>query len=77
LTADNWPDDLKPRVLAYLHNCLNLDLDQEQNNMVLGLINQIDEVSFDPALWNQTQSYNSILDNIRNENHLTLYEEHL
>lgn len=77
LAADNWPDDLKPRVLAYLRNCLNLDLDQEQTDMISGLINQINAAKFDPALWSQTQSYNSILNDIRNENHQVLYEEHL
>lgn len=75
LAADNWPDDLKPRVIAYLSQCLNLDLDIEQSNMVSGLLQQIQTSQFNSDLWNRTQNYNQILNIIRNENHLDLYKE--
>lgn len=77
LAADNWPDDLKPQALTYLEQCLTLDLDQEQRNMVTGLLEQISQAKFDSALWARTQHYNGILNSIRNENHLDLYHEQL
>jgi hypothetical protein len=51
-----------------------LDLDEEQRNMLTGLIAQIKSAKFDPVLWEQNQDYNQQLDQIRNENHLTLYK---
>jgi sulfatase maturation enzyme AslB (radical SAM superfamily) len=77
LTADNWPEDQQARILTYLESCLELDLDDEQKNMVTGLSAQIKSAVFDPEIWNQTQSYNQTLNQIRNENHLTLYKEQL
>jgi hypothetical protein len=77
LTADNWPEDQQARILTYLKSCLELDLDDEQKNMVTGLSAQIKSSVFDPEIWNQTQSYNQTLNQIRNENHLTLYKEQL
>jgi hypothetical protein len=77
LTADNWPEDQQARILTYLESCLELDLDDEQKNMVTGLSAQIKSSVFDPEIWNQTQSYNQTLNQIRNENHLTLYKEQL
>jgi organic radical activating enzyme len=77
LTADNWPEDFKNQLLLYLESCLALDLDDEQRNMVLRLIEQIKESKFDPLLWKKTQSYNLSLDRIRQQNHLSLYQEQL
>lgn len=74
LAADNWPDQLKSRVLDYLDKCLLLDLDGEQTDMLTGLISKIKQSDFDASLWHRTQSYNDLLDSIRNENHSTLYE---
>jgi organic radical activating enzyme len=75
LTADNWPDDYKPRVIDHLESCLELDLDHEQNQMLVGLLHKIKNSQFDSALWNRTQKYNQILNDIRHENHLELYKE--
>ena len=77
LTADNWPEDQQARVLAYLDLCLELDLDDEQKNTVTGLSEQIKSSVFNPRLWNRTQLYNQTLNQIRNEDHLTLYKEQL
>jgi organic radical activating enzyme len=74
LAADNWPVDLKNKLLPYLESCLELDLDNEQRNMLLGLIQQIKSSEFDPLLWKRTQSYNQSLDRIRYQDHLSLYE---
>jgi len=75
LAADNWPDDDRSRVLDYLKSCHELDLDQEQKNMIQGLIRLIERSIFDPALWTQTQEYNRLLNEIRNEDHTVLYQE--
>jgi sulfatase maturation enzyme AslB (radical SAM superfamily) len=77
LAADNWPEDFKKKLLPYLESCLRLDLDDEQQNMVLGLIQQIELSEFDPLLWQRTQSYNQLLDRIRRQDHLYLYEAHI
>lgn len=74
LAADNWPDDFKTRLITYLDSCRALPLDQEQEQMVSGLLGQLHNSVFDPELWKRTQSYNRCLDDIRNENHLVLYE---
>jgi organic radical activating enzyme len=77
LCADNWPDELKFRALTYLQECLNLDLDKEQRNMISGLLSQITNATFDQDLWDRTQSYNQVLNSIRNENHTDLYQEQI
>jgi len=73
LSADNWPEHLKTQAVEYLTDCLTLDLDSEQHGMVSGLMTQISQAKFDPYLWELTQRYNSTLDRIRTEDHLTLY----
>jgi hypothetical protein len=66
---------MKLHVVKYLENCLTLDLDSEQQNAVSGLLNQIQNSQFDSNLWERTQEYNSILNNIRDQNHTKLYEQ--
>jgi hypothetical protein len=74
LAADNLSEELLPQAVDYLESCTTLDLDEEQRNMLTGLIAQINSAKFDPQLWNRNQSYNQILNQIRNENHLSLYQ---
>jgi hypothetical protein len=74
LAADNLSTELTPRAVDYLESCLSLDLDDEQRNMLTGLINQIKSAEFNPALWDRSQSYNQTLDQIRNENYSTLFK---
>ena len=74
LAADNWPEELKPKVLDSLKDCAKLDLDNEQATMVTGLIQQISNAKFDQKLWQQNTQYNSILDSLRKENYQTLYQ---
>jgi sulfatase maturation enzyme AslB (radical SAM superfamily) len=74
LAADNLSEELLLQAVDYLESCTTLDLDEEQRNMLNGLIAQINSAKFDPQLWNRNQSYNQILNQIRNENHLTLYK---
>jgi hypothetical protein len=77
LSADNLPEELQIQAIAYLESCLELELDNEQKNTITGLVAQIQDASFDPELWAKSQSYNSILNEIRNENHLTLFKEQI
>ena len=74
LAADNLSEELLRQAVPYLESCTTLDLDHEQRNMLDGLVGQIKSAKFDPELWNKSQSYNQTLDQIRNEDHLTLYE---
>ena len=77
LAADNLSEELLPLAVDYLESCLPLDLDEEQRNMLTGLIVQINSAKFDFTLWESSQSYNQILNQIRHENHLTLYKAQL
>lgn len=74
LAADNLSIELQPQAVDYLESCLTLELDDEQRNMLTGLISQIKSAKFDQNLWEHNQDYNQQLDQIRNENHLTLYK---
>lgn len=73
LAADNWPQELRPRVLHQLSQCLSQDLDQEQRRTIQGLIDQITSSEFDNDLWQHSLHYNQLLDQHRQENHQTLY----
>jgi len=75
LSADNFTAELQGRAATYLESCLELSLDDEQKNTVTGLIKQIKSAQFDSELWAKSQRYNQILNQIRNENHLSLFEE--
>ena len=70
-------ENLQPLAVDYLKSCLVLDLDHEQQTMLTGLITQIQDAKFDSALWERSQTYNQMLNQIRNEDHLTLYKEQL
>ena len=74
LSVDNLSEELLPIAVDYLKSCLTLDLDNEQRNMLTGLIAQIKSAKFDSKLWGKSQLYNQTLDQIRQENHLTLYK---
>ena len=74
LAADNLSEELLPLVTDYLESCLTLDLDDEQKNMLTGLIAQVKSAKFNPTLWERSQSYNQTLNQIRQEDHLTLYK---
>jgi len=74
LAVDNLAEELLPLAVDYLTSCLTLDLDDEQRNMLTGLIAQIKFAKYDSKLWEKSQSYNQILDQIRNEDHQTLHK---
>lgn len=73
LASDNWPADLQPGVISHLQQCLNLDLDPEQQQTIAGLLTQIQNSRFDPVLWKKTVEYNNTLDQIRHEDSNILY----
>jgi hypothetical protein len=73
LAADNWPIYLQTQVIDYLTQCLELDLDTEQSDMIKGLLAQIKTTNFDPDLWQRGQQFNLKLDQIRQQNHTTLF----
>lgn len=74
LSADNLSEDLLLQAVDYLKNCKKLDLDDEQSQMLDGLITQLSTATYDPVLWEKNQRYNTIIDGIRNEDHTSLYE---
>lgn len=73
LAANNWPDDLRPKVIQYLEQCLSMPLNSEQKSMISGLINSIQTTMFDQLKWDLGQEYNLELDAIRNQNYNSLY----
>jgi len=76
LAVDNWPPDMIEKVQNYLAECLTLDLDSEQRNMLQGLSKSIGQTKFVPYLWNRGQQFNQTLDRVRNQDHNILFEEH-
>ena len=77
LSADNLTEELLRHAAVYLKSCLDLSLDDEQKTTVMGLIKQIESAKFDPELWSKSQNYNQILNKIRDEDHLTLFQKQL
>jgi hypothetical protein len=75
LSADNLTEEMLGRAAVYLKSCLDLSLDDEQKTTVVGLIKQIESAEFDPKIWEESLHYNQILNEIRNEDHLTLFQE--
>lgn len=73
LSAINWPDSLRPKVINYLTECLELDLDTEQETMVSGLLRRVVDFKFDPIAWERSQRLNVLLDQIRQEDHTLLF----
>ena len=74
LSADNLSEDLLASANIYLQKLTTLDLDEEQSQMLDGLIQQISDASYNANLWEKQHDYNLQLDNMRNENHKILYE---
>jgi sulfatase maturation enzyme AslB (radical SAM superfamily) len=74
LSAVNWPNELKQQAQRYLQECLEIDLDQEQKNMIQSLIGTLQTLVFNSMLWDKTQQYNLLLDSARSENHFELFD---
>jgi hypothetical protein len=73
LAADNLSAEMKIRAVDHLMSCLELDLDDQQRDMVTGLIDQIAKATVDPQLLSQAQEFNTQVDVVRNEDYTSLY----
>ena len=71
--TNDFPPDMKIEILKNLNKCLDLDLDTEQNKVVQGLITTIQNSKFNSARWKKIVQRHTVLDKIRNENHLALF----
>ena len=65
---------MRSRALAYVQDCLDLDLNQEQHDLVRNLARSIETNEFDQQVWDSMQRYNQTLDRIRNEDHTMLFQ---
>jgi hypothetical protein len=53
---------------------LTLDLDVEQARTIHGVLAQVQQAEFDSVLWQRSVVFNTELDRIRGQNHLSLYD---
>ena len=74
LSVNCLPQDLKALARDHLKNCLAIDLDAEQKQTIQGLIEHLEQVSFDSHRWQQSLEFNQELDRIRGENYMELYD---
>ena len=75
LAASNLPPELKQHAISHVSECLTMDLDPEQTQMLQGLLTQLRETKFHPMAWQRNEIFNNELDRIRGQNHVKLYEE--
>jgi pyruvate-formate lyase-activating enzyme len=75
LAASNLPPALKQHAISHVTECLTMDLDPEQTQMLQGLLTQLHETKFSPMAWHRNEIFNNELDRIRGQNHVELYEE--
>jgi hypothetical protein len=74
LAVDNLSQELQDRAIRHLAQCLTLDLDVEQARTIHGVLAQVQQAEFDSALWQRSVVFNTELDQIRGQNHLSLYD---
>ena len=75
LSADNLSPDLQRKAIDHLTQCLTLDLDAEQTRTMQGVLTQVQQAKFDSKLWQRSVIFNTELDRIRGQNHLSLHDE--
>jgi hypothetical protein len=75
LAASNLPPELNQLAISHVSECLTMDLDPEQKQMLQGLLTQLGKNKFDPSAWNHNEIFNNELDRIREQNHVELYEK--
>jgi len=66
--------ELQGRAIRHLAQCLTLDLDVEQARTIHGVLAQVQQAEFDSVLWQRSVVFNTELDRIRGQNHLSLYD---
>lgn len=69
----NWPSELRTIAIDYLKSIDVEKLVDDQPNVVASLIANIEQHTFNQELWNESQRFNTILDNIRNQDHQQLF----
>ena len=74
LAVDNLSHELQDRAIHHLAQCLTLDLDAEQARTIHGVLAQVQQAKFDSVLWQRSVVFNTELDRIRGQNHLSLYD---
>jgi len=75
LAVDNLSPDLQRKAISHLTQCLTLDLDTEQTQTIQGVLNQVQQAKFNSELWQSSVTFNTELDRIRGQNHLSLYDD--
>jgi sulfatase maturation enzyme AslB (radical SAM superfamily) len=75
LAASNLPPELNQHAISHVSECLTIDLDPEQKQMLQGLLTQLHKTKFDSQSWHRNEIFNNELDQIRGQNHVKLYEE--
>lgn len=73
LAADNITKSQRAGVLQHLSQCLDLSLPQDQQGAIAGLIDLVQQAKIDSRLLDQAQTFNTLLDSIRNERSADLY----
>jgi len=75
LAASNLPPELNQHAISHVSECLTIDLDPEQKQMLQGLLTQLHKTKFDSQSWHRNEIFNNELDQIRGQNHVKLYEK--
>ena len=75
LAACNLPPEVKQHAISHVSECLTMDLDPEQTQMLQGLLTQLYKTKFDSQSWHRNEIFNNELDQIREQNHVNLYEK--
>jgi hypothetical protein len=73
LNPHNWPADLKEKAIVYLDETIQEETFADVITWLTSLRDQIKSHEFDQASWDLGQTFNSELDEIRNEDHQWLY----
>jgi organic radical activating enzyme len=74
LSVDCLPPDLRTKAITHLNNCLELDLDLEQKQIIDGLLTHLKQEKFNLSQWQRSLEFNQELDRIRGENYMELYD---
>ena len=75
LNPYNWPDHRRQDILDFLHGLgARADLQPKQQLIINTLLSNITNSVFDADLWSKSESYNNMLDRIRNQDHSWLLD---
>lgn len=72
MAADNWPLDLKTKILRNLRNIKNLR--DYQQTFLDNFCDLLKNSQFDEKLWNRSREFHDTLDSIRGQNHRVLFD---